>query len=145
MFSSRGEAGMAVVTCEVCGKRAARYVCQECGRKVCETCLEPHTWVCSDCYSRLKREIPRMLDAPSWSLPLKLFLVGFFLIFMGMIFIMVTAIISGAPTNFGAIIFVGPVPIILGAGPYSLWAILLAVALTVLGIVLFFALRRRPR
>jgi len=139
MFSSRGEANMAAVACEVCGKRAARYVCQECGRKVCETCLEPHTWVCSDCYSRLKRE------APSWSLPLKLFLVGFFLIFIGMIFIMITAVLSGAPTTFGTIIFVGPVPIILGAGPYSLWAIVLAVAITVLGIILFFTLRRRPR
>ena len=136
---------MAVVTCEVCGKRAARYVCQECGRKTCETCLEPRTWVCSDCYSRLKREAPPMLEAPSWSLPLKLFLVGFFLIFIGILFIMITAILSGAPTTFGTVIFVGPVPIILGAGPYSLWAILLAVALTVLGIVLFFALRRRPR
>jgi len=146
MFSSRGEASMQVVTCEVCGKRVARYVCQECGRKICETCLEPHTWVCSDCYSRLKREAPPMLEAPSWSLPFKLFLVGFFLIFIGILFIMITAILSGAPTSVGGLIWIIPLPpIIFGVGPYPIWAIVLAVAITVLGIVLFFALRRRPR
>lgn len=131
-----------VKACEICGKRAARYVCQECGREVCEACLEPHSWVCSDCYGRVKREAPAF-EAIPWSAPFKLFLLGFLLIFMGMIFVIIAAVLFGAPATSGAVIFVGPIPIVLGAGPHSLWAIVLAVALTILGLILFFALRKR--
>ncbi len=133
---------MQVRPCNICGKRAARYVCQECGHEVCEMCLEPQTWVCSDCYSRLKPEAPA-LEAFPLSTPFKLFLLGFSLIFIGMIFMMITAILSGAPATMGTIIFVGPIPIILGAGPYSIWAIILAIVLTILGVILFVTLRKQ--
>jgi len=121
--------------CEVCGKRAARYVCQECGHEVCEICFEPSTWFCSSCYGRLGRETPRIFP---WSFPLKLFLLGFLLIFIGMILMIVVAVLSGS-SAFGAVVFIGPIPIVLGAGPHSIWAMALAVALTILGVVLFFA------
>jgi uncharacterized membrane protein len=128
--------------CEICGRRTARYVCQECGREVCEACLEPHMWVCSECYGRARREAPS-LKAVSWSTPLKLFLLGFLLIFMGMIFVTIATVLSGTPADFGAVVFVGPIPIVLGAGPHSLWAIALAVAITILGVILFLVLRKR--
>ncbi len=42
----------------------------------------------------------------------------------------------------GAIIFVGPIPIVLGAGPYSLFAVVVAAVLTVIGFAVFFWMRR---
>ncbi len=135
---------MRVKACEICGQRTARYVCQECGREVCEACLGPHTWICSDCYGRVKREAPAFEAIPwsTWSTPFKLFLLGFLLIFVGMIFVIIAAVVFGTSTTFGAVIFVGPIPIVLGAGPHSLWAIVLAVALTIFGVILFLVLRR---
>lgn len=136
---------MQVRTCEVCGKRSARYVCQECGREVCEACLEPRTWVCSNCYSRVKLEAPApTVEAFTWSTPIKLFLLGFLIIFVGMIVMMIAAIFFGASA--GAMIWILPFPpVIVGAGPYlySMWVAVLAVAVVVLGVVVFFALRKR--
>ena len=135
---------MHVRQCEICGKRASRYVCQECGRQVCERCLEPHMWICSECYNRLRPKAPVMKPL-SWSMPLKLFFLGFLLIFIGIVFIMITSIFFEVPISIGTVIFVGPIPIVLGAGPYSIWAIILAVALTALGIGLFILLRKQAR
>ncbi|NIU84017.1 MAG: DUF131 domain-containing protein [Candidatus Thorarchaeota archaeon] len=56
---------------------------------------------------------------------------------------MVAAVLFEAPFSFGGVIFVGPIPIVLGAGPHSFWAILLAVGLTILGFILFLVLRKR--
>ncbi|MFB0523647.1 MAG: DUF131 domain-containing protein [Candidatus Bathyarchaeia archaeon] len=39
--------------------------------------------------------------------------------------------------------FCGPIPIIWGTWPYSLWAVILAVVLTILGIVMFIIGRKR--
>jgi uncharacterized protein (TIGR00304 family) len=36
----------------------------------------------------------------------------------------------------GLIIFVGPIPMILGSGPYAVFAILLAVILTIIGFIM---------
>lgn len=136
---------MQVGACEVCGKRSARYVCQECGRKVCEVCLEPRTWVCSDCYSRLKPGAPApTVEAFTWSTPFKLFLLGFLIIFVGVIVMMIAAVFLGASA--GAMIWILPFPpVIVGVGPhlYSIWMAILAVAVVVLGVVVFFALRKR--
>jgi uncharacterized membrane protein len=77
-------------------------------------------------------------------LPLKLFLFGFFLIFAGVIVLVVSALLGGDGTvSTGTLIFVGPIPIILGSGPYSFWAIVLAAALTLVGFLVFFWIRRR--
>ena len=81
---------MQVRQCEICGKRAARYVCQECGRQVCERCLELHVWVCSECYNRLRPEAPVMKPF-SWSMPLKLFFLGFLLTFVGIVLVMIAS------------------------------------------------------
>lgn len=133
---------MRVKACEICRKHTARYVCQECGREICEACLEPHMWVCSDCYGRVKRE-----TLPSkgilWPSPHRLFLLGFLLIFVGIVFVMIAMTLSGSPVSFGTVVFVGPIPIVFGAGPHSLWAISLAVAIAILGVILFLVLRKR--
>ena len=132
---------MRVRTCEICGKRVSRYVCQECGREVCQFCLEPNTRVCLDCYHSLKQETP-ILEVFPWSTPFKLFLLSFLLILIGTIFTLIASVLPGT-FSIGAIIFLGPIPIILGAGPHLIWVIILAFALTILGIVAFITLRKR--
>ncbi len=81
------------------------------------------------------------------SLPMKLLLVGFFLIFVGVVVLLASALLGGdASVSGGAIIFVGPIPIILGSGPDAFLAIMLAAVLTIIGFVVFFWLRRQlPR
>lgn len=134
---------MPVKTCEVCGKRVARYICQECGREVCQFCFEPNTWVCSDCCDHLKRET-LVLESFQWSIPFKLFLLGFILMFVGIIVMMIAAVLFGASAGAGAVIWIFPLPPIgFGTGPYAFWVILLGVALTVLGLILFIVLRKR--
>ena len=132
---------MRIKTCEICGKRAARYVCQECGREVCQFCFEANTWVCLDCYNRLRRETP--VEAFSWSTPFKLFLLGFVLMFVGMIIMVIAAIFFGVPSGAGFLVFIPPLPPIgFGSGQYGFLVVLLAVALAI-GWILFIILRRR--
>lgn len=132
--------------CEICGNRSARYVCQECGRSVCERCLEPNTWLCTDCWKQLQQEVPSQEAERSFtSVPssMKVFLVGFFLVFIGVVILMIATLIYGLPDSVGLIVFIGPIPIILGAGEYSFLAIMLAVVLTILSIILFMVLRKQ--
>jgi len=73
---------------------------------------------------------------------MKVFLAGFLFIFLGTIILMVAGLMGGVSNSFGLVVFIGPIPIILGAGKYSLLAVLLAVVLTIIGIVLFLLLRK---
>jgi uncharacterized membrane protein len=73
-----------------------------------------------------------------------LFIVGFFIILVGIIILMVTTILYGEDSaNFGALIFIGPLPIVVGAGPEATWMFLFAIILAVLSIVTFLIMRRR--
>lgn len=74
-----------------------------------------------------------------------LFIIGFFLIFVGIIILMVAAVLSDGSANFGAFIFIGPFPIVVGAGPEAPWMILFAIILAVLSIVMFLVLRRERK
>jgi uncharacterized membrane protein len=129
---------MQVKACQLCGKLApVTYACKQCKREVCEVCFKHEVNVCSQCYSRLKAGIPLL------TFPLKLFLLGFTFMFLGMIFLIAFSILYGnVQTTAGIVIFVGPIPIILGSGPYSFFAILLATILTILSIVFFLLLRK---
>jgi len=135
------------MVCEVCGKRVARYVCNECGRKVCGVCLEPRSWVCSECYNRLSREAPKLeaSELSPWATtPFKLFVLGFSLIVTGIILMTIASVFLGASSvGAGAVIFIGPIPIVLGAGPYSVLVVILAMVLTIIGVTLFFVLKKR--
>ena len=72
-----------------------------------------------------------------------LFIIGFFIIFMGIAFLAAAAMFSGGQVNFGALIFIGPFPIVIGAGPEAVWMILFAVVLAVLSIVIFLVFYKR--
>jgi len=86
-----------------------------------------------------KEESKAAVDAtPMW-----LFLIGFFLMFVGVVVLIVAAALQGdTSASFASVIFIGPIPIILGAGPHALLALLLAVILTIFGFVVFFWLRK---
>ncbi len=73
---------------------------------------------------------------------LVLFIIGFFLIFIGIIILIVAVVLSGDSVNFGALIFVGPFPIVVGAGPEATWMVLFAIIIAVLSIIMFLILRR---
>jgi len=133
-----------VKICEICGSNPATYVCSECGRSVCNQCFDHDSWLCRDCHRKEKQEYAQrdFEDSSAFPLFMKVFLAGFFLIFLGTILLMIAGLIGGISQSFGLVVFIGPIPIILGAGEYSLLAVLLAIILTIIGIVLFVILRR---
>ena len=134
--------------CEICGSNPATYVCSECGRSVCRQCFEPSRWLCSDCYHKRELEyVQPDLEASPMPFPsfMKVFLAGFLLIFIGTIILAIAGLMGGISQSFGLVVFVGPIPIILGAGKYSLLAVLAAVILTIIGIVMFLILRGKVR
>jgi len=83
-------------------------------------------------------------EADGFRKTILLFVLGFFIIFLGIIILVIATVLSGNSANFGALIFIGPFPIVIGAGPEATWMVLLAIILGVLTIVMFLILRRKP-
>ena len=75
-----------------------------------------------------------------------LLILGFILVFIGIIVVLVSAVLyGGGSANFGAVIFIGPIPIVIGAGSDVTLIILLSVILAVLSVVVFVVMKRRFR
>jgi uncharacterized membrane protein len=74
-----------------------------------------------------------------------LFIIGFFLIFVGIIILIVAAVLSNGSASFGAFIFIGPFPIVVGAGPEAPLMVLFAMILAVSGFIMFLVLRRERK
>lgn len=72
-----------------------------------------------------------------------LLIIGFFIIFTGIITTIIAVLLSGGSVDFCALIFIGPFPIVVGAGPEATWMILFAIILAVLSIITFLILRRK--
>jgi len=68
---------------------------------------------------------------------------GFALVIVGIVVIVVSAVLSGGSVSFGGVIFIGPFPIVFGAGPDAVWLVTIAIAIAVLSIVVFLIMRRR--
>jgi len=75
-------------------------------------------------------------------LTFKLFLLGFCLIFVGILLIIIANVFSGSSVNFGGAIIIGPIPIVFGVGENAWLAILVAAVLTIVSMILFLWLRR---
>jgi uncharacterized membrane protein len=77
----------------------------------------------------------------------KLFLfliLGFILVFVGVIVIVAAAVLfGGGAASVGAVIFIGPFPIVVGAGPDLDLLIVVGVVLAVLSVVVFWVMNRR--
>jgi uncharacterized membrane protein len=75
---------------------------------------------------------------------LALFIIGFFMMVLGVMFLMFAAMLHVKnQAGFGAIILIGPIPVVLGAGPEASWMVLLVVILAVLSLMLFLLMRKR--
>jgi len=134
---------MAAPLCVICGMRPATHICQACGKAVCGNCIDPASWQCSDCKAKLT-PVGVNYSAPlQFSLATWLFFVAFAMVFIGMLLMVAGSLSNQGGASGGAIILIGPIPIILGNGPYSVGLIILAGVLTVASLVLFFVFRRR--
>jgi uncharacterized membrane protein len=65
------------------------------------------------------------------------------MIIVGMLLIALGSMSNIGNMSSGAIILIGPIPIVLGGGPYSFELVELAVVLTIAAVILFLAVRRR--
>ena len=137
---------MSAPACAMCGQRAASYVCQSCGRAVCGNCFSSPEWSCTNCLGKTRPPAPQTEPMPfqfSW-LSL-LFFIAFASIFVGILLISFSSLTHMNGVSSGAIILVGPIPIVLANGSYSLPLIAVAAGVTVLAVVLFLVMRSRPR
>lgn len=75
-----------------------------------------------------------------------LFLAGFFLILIGVLVLIVAAVLYGSDSiSAGALVFIGPIPIVVGAGSNAQWMILFAIILAVITIMVFLITRKEAR
>ena len=72
-----------------------------------------------------------------------LFFIAFAIIFVGMILMTIGSLTNFSSAGGGAVILIGPIPIIIGTGPYSIVTIGLAAVLTIFLIVYYLLLRKR--
>lgn len=135
---------MTAPLCALCGTRAATYVCQSCGRTACGSCFNPAHWACTDCLRRTTQANPAGYGSVSqFSKVSWLFFIAFAIIFVGILLMTIESISNLHGISGGAIILIGPIPIVLGNGPYSTWLVILAVILTVFSLALYLGPRKR--
>jgi uncharacterized membrane protein len=129
--------------CEICGNQEARFVCSRCGKRVCLQDFRQGRWLCTTCETSAQTEAPEFRSA----LPMGLswiFLASFALVFIGMVVMMIASFTQGhGTTSGGAVILIGPIPIVLGNGPESAWLIALAAVITAIALVASLLARRK--
>jgi uncharacterized membrane protein len=74
-----------------------------------------------------------------------LLILGFAMVIVGIILILITATLYGGSENAGAVIFIGPFPIVIGAGTDVTWIVLFSIILAILSIVVFLVINRKSR
>ena len=71
---------------------------------------------------------------------------GFVLVFVGIAVILVAAVLySGGSVSGGVVVFIGPFPIVIGAGPDVTLIVVFSIILAVLSVVVFLVMNRRMR
>lgn len=68
---------------------------------------------------------------------------GLGVVIVGIIIITIASVLGGGSGSVGGVIFIGPFPIVFGAGPETTWLIVIGLIIAVLMLVLFFVWRRR--
>jgi uncharacterized membrane protein len=77
------------------------------------------------------------------SRPFRLLILGVALVSVGIAVLVVASFISSSSTSVGAVVFIGPFPIVFGSGPNAALLIIIGVILAVLSVVLFWIMNRR--
>ena len=134
-----------MIQCVLCGLRNASFVCHNCGRKVCRECFDTSRWWCNNCTNQpvsITSEKSLRLPVTGW-----LFFLAFIMIFLGIFLMTLAPILTEGTfgTSGGAVILIGPIPIILGSGPWSGIMVVLSLVVTVLAIILVGVILRRHR
>lgn len=132
--------------CAICEKIPATYVCQNCGKPTCSDCFDSASWTCHSCSGKAATGggdggYPQQQF--QFSLASILFLIAFAAIFVGMLLVALGSITNLGPSSAGAVILIGPIPIILGTGLYSFPLIALSVGVTIAALVFFLLFRKR--
>ncbi len=68
---------------------------------------------------------------------LVMFLIGFFVVLAGIIFLVVAALSSEGSISFGGFVLIGPFPIVFGGGPGAPWLVLFAIILGIISLIMF--------
>jgi uncharacterized membrane protein len=69
---------------------------------------------------------------------------GFVLVFVGIAVILIASVFyGGGSASGGVVIFIGPFPIVIGAGPDVTLIVLFSIILAVLSVVVFLVMNRR--
>ena len=75
---------------------------------------------------------------------LRLFVLGFVLMVMGVAIMIVAALLSGeSNVSGGVVLIIWFVPIVVGWGPYSFYAVLMGVVLSIIALAVFVWLRKK--
>ncbi len=72
-------------------------------------------------------------------------MVGFMLVFVGIIILVAAIALGDGSGSVGCVIFIGPIPIVFGAGPDSNWLIVISIILAVITLALFVIYSRRAK
>ena len=120
-------------------------MCRLCKRRVCEEHFKHQEGMCSQCYSRLSLATRGTEETSLSATPFKLFFLGLLLMFVGVVVLVVAALIGGGEPSVstGVVIVVGFIPIVIGAGPYGFFAILVAAVLTIIAFAVFVWMRKQ--
>ena len=113
---------------------------------MCTNCLDSERWACIDCLA--KANVPAVNDRLDSRMPLAawIFSIAFAMIVIGIILIAAGSFSgNNGGVSGGGVILIGPIPIILGTGPYSFSLIVLSVVLTVFALAFFLLLRWKIR
>ncbi len=76
---------------------------------------------------------------------LGILLLGVTLLFAGIAVIVLASVFLSGSGSAGGIILIGPIPIVFGAGPDSVWLITISVIIAILSVVLFIFMSRRVK
>ena len=68
---------------------------------------------------------------------------GIVLVLIGIIVLVIVSVVFTSSASVGGVIFIGPFPIVFGAGPNAAWLIIIGIILAVLSIVVFLIMYRR--
>ena len=70
-------------------------------------------------------------------------ILGVALVLIGIVVLVILSVVFSSSTSVGVVIFIGPFPIVFGAGPNATWLIIIGIILAVLSIFLFLVMYRR--
>ena len=73
-----------------------------------------------------------------------LLLTGFVLVSVGIAFVFIAIALAGNGLVIGdGVIFIGPFPIVIGAGVGAVWIVFFSIILTILSIVVFLVIKKK--